>query len=114
MGILVVKIMIKYYFCILKKDIYDNYRRRNRNIKPMPISAERKNMKVKLLGVKKVDFTNNNGEAITGMNVYVAFPEKNVEGLCTEKIWLKDGINLPKDIKVNDMLDITFDRKGKV
>ena len=71
-------------------------------------------MKAKLLGLKKVDFINNNGEAITGMNLYVAFPEENVEGLCAEKIWLKAGINLPKDVKVNDMINISFDRKGKV
>lgn len=71
-------------------------------------------MKAKLLGVQKVGFTNNNGEVISGVNIFVAFPEENVDGVRTEKYWLKDGINLPKDTKLNDVIDISFDRKAKV
>lgn len=71
-------------------------------------------MKVKILGIQKIGFTNNNGEVISGTNLFVAFPEENVDGLRTEKFWIRDGINLPKDTKLNDMLDICFDRKGKV
>jgi|BioPla2DNA2_1021312.scaffolds.fasta_scaffold390888_1 hypothetical protein len=71
-------------------------------------------MKVKILGIQKIGFTNNNGEVISGTNLFVAFPEENVDGLRTEKFWIRDGINLPKDTKLNDMLDISFDRKGKV
>lgn len=54
-------------------------------------------MKAKILGVQKVGFTNNNGEVISGTNIFVAFPDENVEGVRTEKFWLKDGINLPRD-----------------
>lgn len=71
-------------------------------------------MKAKLLGVQKVNFTNNNNEVISGTNIFVAFPDEAVEGVRTEKYWLKEGINLPKDTKLNDMLDISFDRKAKV
>lgn len=71
-------------------------------------------MKAKLLGVQKVGFTNNNGEVISGTNIFVAFPDESVEGVRTEKYWIKDGINLPKDIKLNEMLEISFDRKAKV
>lgn len=71
-------------------------------------------MKAKLLGVQKVNFTNNNGEAISGTNIFVAFADENVEGVRTEKYWLKNGINLPKDTKLNEMLEISFDRKAKV
>lgn len=71
-------------------------------------------MKAKILRVQKVGFTNNNGEVISGTNIFVAFPDENVEGVRTEKFWLKDGINLPKDTKLNDMLEIAFDRKAKV
>lgn len=71
-------------------------------------------MKAKLLGVQKVNFTNNNGEAISGTNIFVAFSDENVEGVRTEKYWLKNDINLPKDTKLNEMLEISFDRKAKV
>ena len=71
-------------------------------------------MKVKILGIQKIGFTNNNGEVISGTNLFVAFPEENVDGLRREKFCIRDCINLPKDTKLNDMLDISFDRKGKV
>ena len=71
-------------------------------------------MKVQLLGVKNVNFTNNNGEMVSGKNIYVAYPDENVQGLCSEKLWLRDGMNLPKDTKANDMLDLSFNSKGKI
>ncbi len=71
-------------------------------------------MKAKLVGVQGIHFTNNNGEEISGTNIYCAFQDENVEGLRTEKFFLKDGIILPKDAKLNDTLDISFNMKGKV
>ena len=71
-------------------------------------------MKAKLIGVQGIHFTNNNGEDINGTNIYCAFQDGNVEGLRTEKFFLKDGINLPKDTKLNDTIDISFNMKGKV
>lgn len=71
-------------------------------------------MQVKLVGWQQISFTNNNGENINGTNIYVAFKDENVEGLKTEKLFLKENIVLPKDTKLNDTLDISFNMKGKV
>ncbi len=71
-------------------------------------------MQVKLLGVMPVDFKSNNGEQISGTNIFVAFKDEAVEGLRTEKIFLKENISLPDNIKLNDNLDIAFNYKGKV
>ena len=71
-------------------------------------------MQVKLIGCQRISFTNNNGENINGTNIYVAFKDENVEGLRTEKLFLKENIVLPKDTKLNDTLDIYFNMKGKV
>lgn len=71
-------------------------------------------MTVKLLGVKHIHFTNNNGEEINGTNIYCAFKDENVEGLRTEKFFLKEGITLPKDIKQNDTVELEFNMNGKV
>lgn len=71
-------------------------------------------MQVKLIGCQRICFTNNNGENINGTNIYVAFKDENVEGLKTEKLFLKENIVLPKDTKLNDTLDISFNMKGKV
>ncbi len=71
-------------------------------------------MQAKLVGVMGVNFTNNNGEAIHGTNIFVAFKDENVEGLRTEKFFLKDGISLPDNTKINDTLELSFNHKGKI
>ena len=71
-------------------------------------------MKAQLIGIQGIHFTNNNGEEIRGTNIFVAFQDENIEGFRTEKFFLKDGITLPKDTKLNDNIEISFNRKGKV
>lgn len=71
-------------------------------------------MQCRLLGVQGIKFTNDKGEEVNGMNIHVAFNDENVEGLKTEKFFLKSSISLPKDTKINDMLEISFNYKGKI
>lgn len=71
-------------------------------------------MQAKLLGFMGVDFTNKDGEQIVGMNIFVAFNDENVHGLRAEKFFLKEGISLPEQVKVNDTLEISFNYKGKI
>lgn len=68
-------------------------------------------MQVKLVGVQPVNFTNSNGNTISETNIFCAFKDENVEGLRTERFFLKDGIKL-LDCKLDDTLDIAFDMKG--
>ena len=75
---------------------------------------EDEKMQMKLVGVAPVNFTNNAGETIKGQNIYVLFKDENTNGLKAEKLFLKDGIDLPKDTKLNDMLDVSFNMKGRV
>lgn len=82
-------------------------------IHDMVARKEDRYMQVKLVGVQYVNFTNNSGETINGTNILCAFKDENVEGLRTEKFFLKDGIKLP-DCKINDTLEISFSLKGKV
>ena len=71
-------------------------------------------MQVKIVGVQNVNFTNNSGEVIKGMNIFVGFKDENVEGLRTEKFFLKEGISLPKETKLNDTIDLSFNHKGRI
>lgn len=71
-------------------------------------------MQAKLLGVMKVNFTNNQNESVQGTNLFVAFQDENVEGLRAEKFFLKDTIALPKETKINDVIDIVFNYKGRI
>lgn len=71
-------------------------------------------MKVKLLGSMPINFRNNQGENISGTTIFVAFNDENVDGLRTEKFFLKENISLPENIKINDNLDIAFNHRGKI
>jgi len=70
-------------------------------------------MTIKLIGKQPVDFTNNANERITGTNLFVAFASEGVEGFRTEKLFAKSSLELP-DCKVNDMLEISFNMRGKI
>lgn len=71
-------------------------------------------MQFKLIGVQPINFTNNNGEVISGNNIWVAYPDGNLTiGLKAQKFFLKQDIQLP-DCKPNDNLRLTFDMKGRV
>ena len=70
-------------------------------------------MVAKLLGIQSIDFTNSRNETVKGINIFCAFKDENVEGLRTEKFFLKDGIKL-LEYKLNDAIDISFNMKGKV
>lgn len=71
-------------------------------------------MHVQLVGIQEVNFTNNNGEKVEGRNIFTAFQDENVKGLRTEKFFVKASIPIPKDVKVNDMIEVAFNHKGKV
>ena len=71
-------------------------------------------MQVKLVGVMPVDFTNANGERISGTNLFAAFKDENVQGMRTEKFFVKEEIALPEPTKINDILDISFNHKGRI
>jgi hypothetical protein len=71
-------------------------------------------MKARLFGIREIMFNNDNNEAIRGKSIYIGFEDENVTGIRTEKLFVREGIDFPKDIKLNEILDISFNMKGKV
>ncbi|WP_283606648.1 hypothetical protein [Faecalispora anaeroviscerum] len=69
-------------------------------------------MKAKLLGARELNFQSGDGTAVKGIQLYISFPDESVVGEMTDKLFLRDGFALPA-CKPGDMLDITFNRKGK-
>lgn len=67
----------------------------------------------KLLGIQILSFKANNGDLIAGTNIWVAYPDENVNGLKAQKFFLKEEFKLP-DCKPNDNLRLTFDMKGRI
>ena len=72
-------------------------------------------MQAKLLGVMDVNFTNNNGEIVSGRNIFCSFLDANVHGQRCEKFFLNNNkVLLPKETKINDTLNLIFDYKGRI
>ena len=71
-------------------------------------------MIVELIGLQEIQFTDSSGKVIKGKTIYTAFPQENVQGLRTEKFYIKDEISIPKDIKLHEKVDLSFNMKGKV
>lgn len=71
-------------------------------------------MKVTLLGAQRVSFVSNDGQPVNGNSLYVAFSDENVDGLKTDKVFVREGIEIPKEIKLNDTIDLSFNMKGRV
>ncbi len=69
-------------------------------------------MRARLLGTRELNFQSGDGIMVKGFQWYISFPEENVVGEMTDKLFLRDGFTLPA-CKPGDMLEITFNRKGK-
>lgn len=66
-----------------------------------------------LLGYRKLDFTTDDGNAVKGTQLFVRFPEDGVTGEMCDKLFVRDGVELPA-LTPGMTLDISFNRKGKV
>jgi len=71
-------------------------------------------MKVKLLGIRNLDFTGSNGNQVKGTNLYIAFPEDGVQGHAIDKVFIKPEINLPDGLKAGNHVQLFYNRRGKV
>ena len=71
-------------------------------------------MKARLIGINRLNFKSQSGEVINGNNLYIAFEHQDTEGLRCDKVFLRAEINLPADVKINDLIEIYFNMRGKV
>lgn len=71
-------------------------------------------MVVQIIGKQSLDFTTKEGQVIRGTNLFVAYKSENVEGLKAEKIFVRDGVVIPKELKMNDKAELNFDNRAKI
>ena len=67
----------------------------------------------KLVGFRKLDFLDENGSPVKGTQLFTTYPEDGVIGEMSGKIFVRDGMELPS-LTPGMMLDITYNRKGRV
>lgn len=71
-------------------------------------------MIVQVIGRQVLDFSTKEGQAVKGVKLFVAYPEENTEGLRTDGIFVREGIAIPKEMKINDKLDISYNNRGRI
>lgn len=60
-------------------------------------------------GIQKVDFINDQGERIQGTKLFIGYRNDNVVGQKTDKLFLKAGFPIPKELAPGVVLDLSFD-----
>ena len=69
-----------------------------------------------VIGMRALNFTSNDGHQIVGTTLFVSFDDdsESVIGEKTDKLFVKDSIALPSNLKPGDAVNISFTQKGKV
>lgn len=70
-------------------------------------------MRVRLIGKRELDFVSN-GEKIQGTQLFFSHPSDGVLGEKTDKLFVRYGFPLPKELSPGSILDIFCDTKGRV
>ncbi len=60
-------------------------------------------------GIQKVDFINDQGERIQGTRLFIGYRDDKVMGQRTDKLFLKFGFPIPKELVPGAVLDLSFD-----
>ena len=71
-------------------------------------------MKFDILGKRKSAFPLDNGVEMTGTTIYGTYVAPQVEGLCTDKFFIKTSVEDFNNIIVNSTVELFFNRRGKV
>lgn len=71
-------------------------------------------MKAILRGVASLNFTSNTGSHVEGTNLYISFPDKNVNGEKCERVFASTEISFPDNIKIGDTVNLFFNHKGRL
>jgi hypothetical protein len=71
-------------------------------------------MVVQVIGIQLLNFTTKEGNVIKGTNLFVAYPRENVVGLVSDKIFVPHTVSLPKEMRENAKVDISFDNRKHI
>lgn len=78
-------------------------------------------MKVELIGVRSIDFTTKEGNDISGIKLFVAYPEEDVYGNVAESRFISDRVFESFGVPIKDLIsciggkiDMEINPKGKI
>lgn len=71
-------------------------------------------MQMYLCGKRPLDFVSQDGKKIQGTQLFVSYPADDVMGEMVDRIFVRQGIDLPAEMVPGDILEVAFNNKGKV
>ncbi|MEY8352122.1 hypothetical protein AALB39_02075 [Lachnospiraceae bacterium 54-53] len=73
-------------------------------------------MKAKVLGIKKVDYTNKAGKHVLGTSLHTVHDGRDMEGQMVESIYISSNTDIAdlSKVKIGCMIDIEYNRYGSV
>lgn len=78
-------------------------------------------MKVKLIGVRLINFTTEEGRDISGIKLFIAYREQDVYGMITDNRFISDNLFESFDVPVQDLInaidseiDVEINPKNKI
>lgn len=71
-------------------------------------------MKIKVVGIQKIDYTNKAGRHVSGVNLHAMYADKRTDGYAVDKFYLASDFPNLDQVKVNTEVDVYFNQYGKV
>lgn len=71
-------------------------------------------MKVKVVGIQKIDYTNKAGRHVSGVNLHAMYTDNRTDGYAVDKFYLASDFPNLDQVKVNADVDVYFNQYGKV
>lgn len=71
-------------------------------------------MKIKVVGIQKIDYTNKAGRHVSGVNLHAMYVDNRTEGYAVDKFYLASDFPNLNQVKVNTDVDVYFNQYGKV
>ena len=71
-------------------------------------------MNCKIIGIKKVDYTNKQGRQVNGTELHVSYPDNKVDGQAVDKFYISSMVNDCTSAKIGKNVNILFNQYGKV
>ena len=67
-----------------------------------------------ILGFRELDFIASDGKQVIGTQFFGKFKDPDVIGEKTDKLFVRPEIDLPPNLKVGDIIDVSYNNRGKV
>ena len=71
-------------------------------------------MKIKVVGIQKIDYTNKAGRHVSGVNLHAMYADNRTDGYAVDKFYLASDFPNLDQVKVNTDVDVYFNQYGKV